>query len=231
MTPTISSLAPLLDRRTLRRMAGPRSFERGEDYFANGQVGSLVDNEGTVAAKVRGTQPYRVKLWVEGSELEYSCTCPVGNDGAFCKHCVAVGLAWVEQGKVADTKGRKRPKATLTTDDVRVHLEEQSKDALVDILMEHAVGDDRLRQRLLMKAARRAPRRVGLATYRQAIDEAVDVGGFVDYRGASSWQDVCARDKTAAAAPSHCRVHPRTLAPSGAPSHLAPSHRCQCVVA
>ena len=89
MTPTISSLAPLLDRRTLRRIAGPRSFERGEDYFANGQVGSLVDNEGTITAKVRGTQPYRVKLWVEGSELEYSCTCPVGNDGAFCKHCVA----------------------------------------------------------------------------------------------------------------------------------------------
>ncbi len=168
-------------------MAGIASFERGEDYCANGHVGSLVEHEGTISAKVRGTQMYRVKLWPKSGRLEYSCTCPVGRDGAFCKHCVAVGLAWLERGKVADTKERKRPKATLTTDDVRAHLEEQSKDALVDILMEHAVDDDRLRQRLLTKAARGAPGRVGLATYRQAIDEAVDVGGFVDYRGASSY--------------------------------------------
>jgi uncharacterized Zn finger protein len=177
----------LLNRRVLRRMAGVASFERGEDYCANGHVGSLVEHEGTISAKVRGTQMYRVKLWVKSGKPEYSCSCPIGGDGAFCKHCVAVGLAWLEQGKVADTKGRKRPKATLTMDDVRAHLEEQSKDALVDMLMEHAVDDDRLRQRLLMKAARGAPGRVGLATYRQAIDEAVDVGGFVDYRGASSY--------------------------------------------
>ena len=181
------ALKELLNRSTLRRMAGAASFERGEAYFGNRSVGSLLEHEDTISAKVRGTQTYRVKLWSKSSELEYSCTCPVGRDGAFCKHCVAVGLAWLEQGKVADTKGRKRPKATLTTDDVRAHLEEQSKKSLVDLLMEHAVGDDRLRQRLLMKAARGAPGRVGLATYRQAIDEAVDVGGFVDYRGASSY--------------------------------------------
>jgi uncharacterized Zn finger protein len=39
-------------------------------------------------AKVQGTRPYRVELWIEEGDLEYSCTCPVGADGEFCKHCV-----------------------------------------------------------------------------------------------------------------------------------------------
>ena len=154
---------------------------------ATSQWALLFEHENTVSAKVRGTQTYRVKLWPKSGNLEYSCTCPVGRDGAFCKHCVAVGLAWLELWKVADTKRGKRPKATLTMDDVRAHLEGRDKQTLVDLLMEHAVDDDRLRQRLLMKAAKGAPGGIGLATYRQSIDEAVDAGGFVDYRGASTY--------------------------------------------
>ena len=101
--PTMSqqTLAKALNARVLRRMADARSFERGEEYFAAGRVGSVVEYEGTLAAKVRGTQTYAVKLWVEKEQLEYSCTCPVGDDGAFCKHCVAewgpktVGGTWI----------------------------------------------------------------------------------------------------------------------------------------
>jgi len=55
----------VLDRRTLRRMAGTRSFERGEDYVANGQVGSLAEHEGTITTKVQGARSYRVTLWIE----------------------------------------------------------------------------------------------------------------------------------------------------------------------
>ena len=69
-------------------MAGARSFERGEDYFLNRQVKALAEEEGTVKAKVQGTRPYRVELWIEEGDLEYSCTCPVGADGEFCKQCV-----------------------------------------------------------------------------------------------------------------------------------------------
>ncbi len=84
-----SPIAALLDRRALRQMAGSRSFERGEDYFGNRQVGAIAEHKGTITAKVQGTQLYRVKLWIDKRELEYSCTCPVGEDGEFCKHCVA----------------------------------------------------------------------------------------------------------------------------------------------
>ena len=101
-----SPFAAFLERGTLHRMAGARSFERGEDYFLNGQVKALTEDEGTITAKVQGTRPYQVELWIEEDDLEYSCTCPVGADGEFCKHCVAVGLAWLEN--IEQKNSRKR---------------------------------------------------------------------------------------------------------------------------
>lgn len=173
-----------LDRNALRRMAGARSFERGEDYFAAGQVHALAEHEGTVTAKVQGTRPYRVKLWAEAGDIGYSCTCPVGADGAFCKHCVAVGLAWLERARPQEAEPGKQAKPAVTMEDIRALLAHQDKDALVNMLMEQAMDDDRLRQRLLLKAAKKATKGVDLATYRDAIDSAMDAGGFVDYRSA-----------------------------------------------
>jgi len=174
----------LIDRRTLRRMAGARAFERGEDYCAGGQVRALGEHEDVITAKVLGTREYRVKLWVENGDLEFSCTCPVGTDGAFCKHGVAVGLAWLGQGREGGATSKKPATPSVTMDDVRTHLTAQGKEALVDLLVERAMEDDRLRQRLLLKASRKTPKGLDLATYRAAIDSAVDAGEFVDYRSA-----------------------------------------------
>lgn len=172
-----------LDRRILRRMGGGRSFERGEDYFAGGQVGSLIEDKETIAAKVEGSRSYRVKLWVEHGDVQYSCTCPVGQDGDFCKHCVAVGLEWLDQGRTDRVQGN-RVEETVTVDDVRAYLGDLDKSALVDMLVAQAVEDDRLRRRLFMQAAKISPRSLNVATYRRAIDEAIDSRGFVDYREA-----------------------------------------------
>ena len=65
------AMEKLMDRRTLRRMAGARSFERGEAYFAGGQVRALVRQDDAISAKVLGTREYRVKLWVENGDLEF----------------------------------------------------------------------------------------------------------------------------------------------------------------
>lgn len=179
-----SPLAPFLDRRVLRRMAGARSFERGEDYFLNGRVKAIAEHKGAITAKVRGTRPYQVKLWVEKENLEYSCTCPVGADGEFCKHCVAAGLAWVEGSTSKGRQPKSEASPAVTMDDVRAHLSAQDKEGLVDMLVDHAMADDRLRRRLLMKAAKKGSKGLNLTTYRRAIDEAVDWGGFVHYRDA-----------------------------------------------
>ena len=180
---TSSPFAPFLEPRALQRMAGARSFERGEDYFLSRQVKTIAEEGGTITAKVQGTQPYRVKLWTEKGDLEYSCTCPMGADGEFCKHCVAVGLTWLENRELK-TSGKNKSATGVTMDDVRAHLLRQDTSALANVLVEHAMDDDRLRQRLLMQAAKKVAKGIDLVTYRRAIDEAVEADGFVDYRGA-----------------------------------------------
>ncbi len=149
-------------------MAGSRSFERGEDYFGNRQIGAIAEHKGTITAKVQGTRPYQVKLWIDKEELEYSCTCPVGADGEFCKHCVAVGLTWLEGGQLKHSgKGQAAP--AMTMDDVRAYLLGEDKNALVEMLVDGAMEEDRLRQRLFLKAAKKGPRGIDVATYRRAI--------------------------------------------------------------
>jgi uncharacterized Zn finger protein len=101
------SQSPLhnLSRRDIRQLAGERFFARGERYFDEGRVHGLTEYRGQVAAKVAGTEDYRVKLWAERGDLGYSCSCPVGDEGEFCKHCVAVALAWIEESAGKGNKG------------------------------------------------------------------------------------------------------------------------------
>jgi uncharacterized Zn finger protein len=176
-----ASLDRILDRTALRGMAGGRSFDRGEDYFEHGQVGSLVEHQGVVAAKVHGSGEYRVKLWSERGQIGYSCSCPVGDDGEFCKHCVAVGLAWIAERKPS-RPAKKATRRAVTMEDVRAHLAQRDKGALVDLLVKQALEDDRLREQLLLEVAKCGPRGLDVATYRAVIDRAVDAGQFVDYR-------------------------------------------------
>jgi tetratricopeptide (TPR) repeat protein len=63
-------------------------------------------------------------------------------------------------------------------------LTDRDKSKLVDMLMEQAMEDGRLRQRLTLEVARSGAKGIDLRTYRRAIDVAVDVGDFVDYEGA-----------------------------------------------
>ena len=129
-------------------MADVGSLERGADYAAGGRVHGLRDDGEVVVAEVAGTRRYRVRLWAEDGGLAFACTCPVGEEGRFCKHCVAVGLAWVNSRMPSA-----RPQPTLA--DLRAHLGRQSKEALVELLMEQATADERVRRRLLLEADRK----------------------------------------------------------------------------
>jgi uncharacterized Zn finger protein len=64
------TIREILDPELLRRMAGTRSFERGEDYFADGAVRGPVEHEGSVTATVDGSRRHRVKLWVDDGTVD-----------------------------------------------------------------------------------------------------------------------------------------------------------------
>lgn len=87
----------LITRATLKKFAGSRSFQRGEEYFADGAVERLRATDRKITANVDGTDTYWVELRNDDDELDYDCTCPYATGGNFCKHCVAVGLAWLAQ--------------------------------------------------------------------------------------------------------------------------------------
>lgn len=181
-----SELENVLTRATLRELAGTRSFDRGDDYFSSGRVTSIVEHAGRLRATVEGTEDYRVVISVREGELEYDCTCPMGADGAFCKHCVAVGLAWLANtsGKSRTPKRKAAGTSVIGLDDVRGWLAAQDKSKLVEMLLDQAAGDARFREQLLLQAAKTAGKGANVAAVRQALDRATRSRGFVDYRAA-----------------------------------------------
>ncbi|MBN1460758.1 MAG: SWIM zinc finger family protein, partial [Armatimonadetes bacterium] len=186
-----SELDDLLSSDALLETAGERSFARGEEYFEDGRVDSLAEDEGVVSARVQGSENYEVRLWAEDGELESACTCPWAAEGNFCKHSVAVGLAWLARDKAVlkskPAKGRTPAKPTLTQDDVRAMLKAEDKDHLVEMIMDQAANDRTLAERLLIKTARRQPGGTDIAAFRRVITDAFSTGGFVDWKGAGAY--------------------------------------------
>ena len=186
-------LATLINRNALESLAGGTAFRRGEEYFSTGAVGQLRAQENKVSAKVEGTESYRVELRSEDGELAADCTCPRSGDGFFCKHCVAVGLAWLDEHGSAslptDGAGRKpaRAKRRDPWQDIRQYLENQPSESLVEVLLEVAQRDDRLFQSLLLKAERTHGGGNAEKAFRRAIDDAVRVRGFIDWREVRSY--------------------------------------------
>ncbi|MDQ2855763.1 MAG: hypothetical protein M3R68_05505 [Acidobacteriota bacterium] len=168
----------------LKRLAPNRSFARGEAYFKEGRVHSLATYEGTCTAIVSGQDDYCVTLRSTKQEIEYSCDCPIGIEGEFCKHLVAVGLASLNPEPESNGNLNRKRKHAASVDDLSAYLERQDKETLVALLARAAMEDRNLRDRLLLEAAQSNPAGFDLAAYRRSIARATRTNGFVDYHSA-----------------------------------------------
>jgi uncharacterized Zn finger protein len=166
------TLSDVLSKETLASATFGESFGRGKRYLEQGRVKALKESEGVITARVRGADWYDVELHVKSGELRGACSCPVGSDGLFCKHCVATGLAWlVRQALDANERtGSGSPQA------VRDYLAGLHKDKLVDLVMAQAQTDAALRQRLTLAVARSRPAGPDLDAIEAAIVEATRAG-------------------------------------------------------
>jgi uncharacterized Zn finger protein len=171
----------------IRRLADAQSYRRGLDYFSHGHVESLEETGDGVRALVRGNRDYTVTLTTDESVLDYSCDCPVGGDGAFCKHCVAAALAWLNRAAGSAKPPARRKSREVTLADASRILQGEDSTTLVKMMLDWAKDDDRLRERLILYAARRAGADAGVATVRRAFENAVGVYDFVHYREAFGW--------------------------------------------
>lgn len=165
------ALEKVLSLEALERLGGPKTFERGKNYFEEGRVELLACEEGRLKARVRGTEPYRVEMWAERKALHAFCTCPAATDGGlFCKHAVAAGLAWLEEGQ-SDSK----------PEGLRDFLVGQEKEHLVDLLFDHAFTDDSLYRRLMFEQAKTGLRLPNLVEARRSLAAIFDPGDVHSY--------------------------------------------------
>ena len=176
----------------IRRLAGDRSYQRGVDYYLHGHVESLEEHAHGVRALVRGNYAYVVELSSDEGTLDYSCDCPHADGGVFCKHCVATALAWLNRpeepakAKRRGAKGKGKAKQVTLADAKKVLLAER-KEEIVGRFLEWAKTDDRLRERLILHAARRSGAEAGAAAVQKAFEKAVQVRRFVHYREMTSY--------------------------------------------
>jgi uncharacterized Zn finger protein len=172
----------------VEQLAGPRSFARGAAYHHDGRVELGTVSADRVQAVVRGSQPYEVHLSAAGAELAWSCSCPVGNGGEFCKHCVAVALSVGNADTDAPRQPRRARKTNRDKVDLRSYLQTLSADALVDLVLDRATDDWRLRERLTAHAAAAAGSGIDEAPWRRRVDAAfAPSGDFVPYQEAAGW--------------------------------------------
>ncbi|KAM3096633.1 DUF6880 family protein [Phormidesmis sp. 146-35] len=177
----MSSFSNILTAARIKQLADSGSYQRGEAYFRQGHVHSVVEQGSSIVAEVEGSETYQVEFWLEeDNELGYQCDCPVGVDGWFCKHCVAVGLAWLGSPPTAQ-KGKKKSSSVTTLQDVQRYLEQQDQASLVKLIVDRALKDSDWREQLLMKVAATQPKGVDVKTFQRALQNAIVIRGYLEY--------------------------------------------------
>jgi uncharacterized Zn finger protein len=176
-------MAPVLafTKDDLKAAAGAKSFERGLDYVRD--VEDLEVASTQVTAWVYGSSKYRVCLTFGDEELSGSCTCPYGQEGFFCKHCVAVGLAVLETGEdlpvlIEATRAERHA--------LESWLESQSKEELLAELLGLLDEEPDLRRRFELRAA---AVNLDAVTVRRAVQELIMLPrrGYVEFSEAYTY--------------------------------------------
>ena len=181
-----TALLELVSPSALNILAGSKAFQLGREYFDEGAVRNLSVTTDTVRARVEGTASYRVVLRAESGELSFDCSCPRAGDGYFCKHCVAVGLAWLASTGELPMKtapGAKKMRRD-PWGDIQDYLRRQETDVLIALLLDVARRDDRLYRSLLLKAERGAGGADLASIFRKTIEDATRTNGYV------AWDEV-----------------------------------------
>jgi uncharacterized Zn finger protein len=186
-----------MSEQNLRETAGGVYFERGAAYYRDGKVRSLAVDALGATAVVDGSRPYRVRLAVRGQTVFGDCNCPMGDDGLFCKHCVAAGLAWIdaspattnaagepagvaEEAEDGETKARGDGK-------LRPFLLAQDRGWLADRLLEAAGQSIAIRAQLLVDAGAEPVDVLDLTDYENEVGNSIGIGEFTDWCGMTAY--------------------------------------------
>jgi len=176
-----SHLHTILSDSFIRRLAGDRYYQRGVDYLRRGLVDSLTQSGNIIEATVNGTEQYAVRLSAHGQKFNFTCDCPIGEGGEFCKHCVATALSWLASSAETPVPQKTGQSPRITTKDIEEAINAQDKETLAGWLIEWSEQDKSLRQRLsLVASLRKSPGAVA-AQVRKDLEKAIRIRGYRDY--------------------------------------------------
>ncbi len=130
---------PTLSETIIRGRTSGESFHRGQQYYKQGSVISLLQRDNLIQAEVEGSQyaPYRVRiLFEDGIVTDATCTCAY-DYGGWCKHIVATALVCIhEPGRIEERPTLNELLADLSHEQLRqvlVNLVKQNPD-LTDVI-------------------------------------------------------------------------------------------------
>lgn len=118
-----------LSESTFKTLSGDCAYKRGLAYYNQGRVSSLTIKNNRITAEVEGTHCYKVELQHTAKLFEGSCNCPASDNFDFCKHCVAVSLAYYYQ-----TQTNQELAESESGDRLRNYMDTLTKPQLIDEL-------------------------------------------------------------------------------------------------
>jgi len=136
-----------MNEKTLQSLAGEVYFDRGVGYYNAGTVAQLMIGNDNMTARVHGSMetPYLVRFWHDRQKLQWGCACPLGADGAFCKHLVAAGLTWINND---DSALHSEPDLENVASDLRAALAPFDRETLLEMIIQRAIWDEHLLEEL-----------------------------------------------------------------------------------
>lgn len=158
----------------LDAVADSRSLQHGHRYANDRSVQQLKTTPAKITAVVYGSDVYQVRLGVRKGQLSYSCSCPVGREGSFCKHCVAVAICAMQAPVAGEAEEV----------DIEMHLNGLDQAELVRLVLDAMDDDPEFARRVRLNAVRSTPTASHLFAFKEALDDAFRAGDYIDYRAA-----------------------------------------------
>lgn len=161
----------------------PRILRRGEEYYADGAVGTLEWDGETLSAAVWGTEKYTVEIDISSGRVDdMYCSCPYAEEDN-CKHMAAVLFAASEDGFPAERK----PSEDLPLKDAVQTLPEADAK---ELLWKFARKYPDIAEQVMLKSAGRVTTAQIEAWEKQIVSLAkkyADRDGYIEYRDARSY--------------------------------------------
>lgn len=154
-------------------------------------IEDLTETERRLFAVVRGTMPYSVAIWVEGARKPgYSCSCPQGEEGEFCKHAAAIALTLHGGGTAALRRGGDQGALNQAADDPAFEtILGLDHEELAGLVYDAAQRDARTAQRIEAKVATSTGQpAVEVKEWSKAVTAAFGrPSRYIDYYEAPRW--------------------------------------------